>query len=182
VSDLSLRISDAKLMTESLISETPTKSFRLCEPGRSLKPEAMNLSSIARWWNIEQGLKLSGSDVARAEANRTLLYHRVREFMERYEFLILPVSQVAPFPVEIEWVREINGVKMESYIDWMATCYAITLTGLPAVSVPCGFTNDGLPVGLQIVGRRERDFDVLQLALAFEQATQFGKTRPSIAA
>jgi amidase len=133
-------------------------------------------------WNIEQGLKLSGSDVARAEANRTLLYHRVREFMERYEFLILPVSQVAPFPVEIEWVREINGVKMESYIDWMATCYAITLTGLPAVSVPCGFTNDGLPVGLQIVGRRERDFDVLQLALAFEQATQFGKTRPSIAA
>jgi amidase len=133
-------------------------------------------------WNIEQGLKLSGSDVARAEANRTQLYHRVREFMERYEFLILPVSQVAPFPVEIDWVREINGVKMETYIDWMATCYAITLTGLPAVSVPCGFTNDGLPVGLQIVGRRERDFDVLQLALAFEQATRFGKTRPSIAA
>jgi amidase len=133
-------------------------------------------------WNIEQGLKLSGSDVARAEANRTQLYHRVRDFMERYEFLILPVSQVAPFPVEIDWVREINGVKMESYIDWMATCYAITLTGLPTVSVPCGFTNDGLPVGLQIVGRRERDFDVLQLALAFEQATQFGKNRPSIAA
>src|SRR5215468_172396 len=120
-------------------------------------------------WNIEQGLRLSGMDVARAEAKRTQLYHSVREFMGRYEFLILPVSQVAPFPVETDWVREINGVVMKSYIDWMATCYAITLTGLPAISVPCGFTNDGLPVGLQIVGRHQRDFDVLRLAYAFEQ-------------
>jgi amidase len=131
-------------------------------------------------WNIEQGLKLSGADVARAEAKRTQLYHRVREFMERYEFLILPVSQVAPFPVDIDWVREINGVKMGSYIDWMATCYAITLTGFPAISVPCGFTSDGLPIGLQIVGRHQRDFDVLQLAFAFEQATQYGGIRPSV--
>jgi amidase len=133
-------------------------------------------------WNIEQGLKLSGADVSRAEAKRTQLYHRVREFMGRYEFLVLPVSQVAPFPVETDWVREINGVKMESYIDWMATCYAITLTGLPAISVPCGFTSDGLPIGLQIVGRRQRDFDVLQLAFAFEQATQYGGIRPAVAA
>jgi amidase len=132
-------------------------------------------------WNIEQGLKLSGADVARAEAKRAQLYHRAREFMGRYEFLILPVSQVAPFPVETPWVREINGVKMESYIDWMATCYAITLTGLPAISVPCGFTSDGLPIGLQIVGRHQRDFDVLQLAFAFEQATQYGRIRPSVA-
>jgi amidase len=133
-------------------------------------------------WNIEQGLKLSGADVSRAEAKRTRLYHRVRKFMERYEFLILPVSQVAPFSVETEWVREINGVKMESYVDWMATCYAITLTGLPAISVPCGFTGDGLPIGLQIVGRHQRDFDVLQLAFAFEQATQYGTIRPAVAA
>jgi amidase len=132
-------------------------------------------------WNIEQGLKLSGADVARAEAKRTQLYHRVREFMERYEFLILPVSQVAPFPVDIDWVREIDGVKMGSYIDWMATCYAITLTGLPAISVPCGFTIGGLPIGLQIVGRHQRDFDVLQLAFTFEQATQYSGIRPSVA-
>ena len=133
-------------------------------------------------WNVEQGLKLSGPDVSGAEAKRTLLYHRVREFMERYEFLILPVSQVAPFSVKEEWVKEINGTKMGTYIDWMATCYAITVTGLPAISVPCGFTKDGLPVGLQIVGRHQRDFDVLQLAFAFEQATQHGKTRPAILA
>ena len=102
--------------------------------------------------------------------------------MERYEFLVLPVSQVAPFSVKEEWVKEINGTKMETYIDWMATCYAITVTGLPAISVPCGFTKDGLPVGLQIVGRHQRDFDVLQLAFAFEQATLHGKTRPAILA
>jgi amidase len=129
-------------------------------------------------WNTEKGLQLTGQDVSRAELKRTELYYRVCEFMERYEFLVLPVTQVAPFPVEWDWVREINGVKMETYIDWMASCYAITVTGLPAISVPCGFTQEGLPVGLQIVGRHQQDFAVLQLAHAFEQVTQFGKIRP----
>lgn len=132
-------------------------------------------------WNVEKGLKLSGADIARAEVKRTELYQRINTFLQRYEFLVLPVSQVAPFPIEWDWVHEINGVKMETYIDWMATCYAITVTGLPAISVPCGFTNRGLPIGLQIVGRHQHDFDVLQLAFAFEQATQYGKKRPAIA-
>lgn len=132
-------------------------------------------------WNVEQGLRLTGLDISRAEAKRTQLYDRVQTFMQRYEFLILPVSQVAPFPIETDWVREINGVQMETYIDWMATCYAITVTGLPAISVPCGFTPEGLPVGLQIVGRHQHDFEVLQLAYAFEQATQHGQRRPAIA-
>jgi amidase len=132
-------------------------------------------------WNTEKGLKLTGLDVSRAEAKRTQLYQRVHTFLERYEFLALPVTQVVPFPVETDWVREINGVKMETYIDWMASCYAVTLTGLPAISVPCGFTKDGLPVGLQIVGRHQQDFAVLQLAHAFEQATQYGRTRPAVA-
>ncbi|MBM3791432.1 MAG: hypothetical protein FJW35_13950, partial [Acidobacteria bacterium] len=73
-------------------------------------------------WNIEQGLKLSALDVSRAQALRAALYQRVREFLERCRFLLLPVSQVAPFPVEVEWVREINGVRMETYIDWMKSC------------------------------------------------------------
>ena len=133
-------------------------------------------------WNIEQGLKLSRVDVDRAEAKRSRLAHQVREFMGRYEFLILPVSQVAPFPIVVDWVRDINGIGMKTYIDWMASCYAITVTELPAISVPCGFTRGGLPVGLQIVGRDQREFDVLQLAYAYEQATQFGRMRPSIAA
>ena len=129
-------------------------------------------------WNTEEGLTLTGSDVARAEVQRSALYHRVRVFLERYEFLVLPVSQVAPFPVETEWIKEINGVRMATYIDWMATCYAITLTGLPAISVPCGFTPDGLPIGLQIVGRHHRDLDVLKLAHAFERETGFASSRP----
>ena len=131
-------------------------------------------------WNAEQGRKLSGPDLGRIEMKRTRLYHRVREFMETYEFLILPVSQVPPFDVRERWVKEINGVRMETYIDWMQSCYFITTVGLPAVSVPCGFTPEGLPVGVQIVGRHQDDFGVLQLAYAFQQATDFHKQRPPI--
>ena len=132
-------------------------------------------------WNTELGLDLTAREIAEAQVARTELYRRVTAYLEEYEFLMLPVSQVPPFPVEIEWPTEINGVQMETYIDWMATCYAITCTGLPAISVPCGFTPDGLPIGLQIVGRRHRDFEVLQMAYAFEQATQHARMRPSIA-
>jgi amidase len=132
-------------------------------------------------WNTELGLRLSGEDVARAELQRGALVRRFCSFLQGYEFLVLPVSQVAPFPVDVEWVAAIDGVPMQTYIDWMATCYVITLTGCPAISVPCGFTPDGLPVGLQIVGRPRRDMDVLRLACAFEQRTGFAKKRPPVA-
>jgi amidase len=129
-------------------------------------------------WNIEEGRRLSGPDVGRAERERTEIYHRMRTFMERYEFLILPVSQVAPFDAKQRYVTEINGEPMETYIDWMKSCYYVTVTGLPAISVPCGFTPEGLPVGVQIVGRPGDDLGVLQLAHAFEGATGFWKNRP----
>jgi amidase len=132
-------------------------------------------------WNIEEGLKLSALDVSRAQARRAALFHRVREFFERYEFLVLPVSQVVPFPVEVEWVKEINGIKMDTYIDWMMSCSFISLTAHPAMSVPCGFTPEGLPVGIQIVGRYRREMELLQFAHAFEQATRVAERRPSIA-
>jgi amidase len=133
-------------------------------------------------WNIEQGARLSGPDVGRAERGRTELYHRVRTFMEDHEFLVAPVSQVPPFDVKQRHVTEINGVEMGTYIDWMKSCYYFTVTGLPAISVPCGFTPEGLPVGVQIVGRPRDDLGVLQIAHAFEQATRFGKRRPPIVA
>jgi amidase len=123
-------------------------------------------------WEISEGSKLSALDIATAEAQRAKIFQNVSRFMETYEFLVLPVTQVPPFPVEQEYPREINGKPMRSYLEWMEIVYAITLTGLPAISVPCGFTPTGLPVGLQIVGRRGRDFDVLQLAHAFEQAVK----------
>ena len=132
-------------------------------------------------WNTEQGQKLTGPQLGRAEVRRTELYHRVREFMENYEFLICPVNQVPPFDIKQPYVEEIDGVKMETYIDWMKSCYYITVTGLPAISVPCGFTPEGLPVGMQIVGRHNADFSVLQLAHAFEKATGFWKQHPPVA-
>ncbi len=132
-------------------------------------------------WNVEQGAGLTGPEIGRAEKKRTELYHRVRTFLETYDYLIGPVSQVPPFSVDEPYVREINGETMETYIDWMKSCYYISVTGLPAISVPCGFTADGLPVGLQIVGRHHDDFGVLQLAYAFENATATWKTRPTVA-
>lgn len=131
-------------------------------------------------WNIEEGLKLSGPQIGQVERRRTELYHRVRKFMETHAFLILPVSQVPPFDVKQRYIQEINGEKMGTYIDWMKSCYYITTTGLPAISVPCGFTKDGLPVGVQIVGRHQDDLGVLQLAYAFEQATGFWKQKPPV--
>jgi amidase len=101
--------------------------------------------------------------------------------MEQYDFFAAPVVQVLPFDVNQPWVTEINGQRMETYVDWMKSCYFITVAGLPAISVPCGFSADGLPVGLQIVGRHEDDFGVLQLAHAFEQQTGFWSTRPAVA-
>ncbi len=132
-------------------------------------------------WNTEQGLGKSAVDIARAEELRTALYHRLRVFLQKYEFLLCPVNQLPPFAVDVDWPREIAGVKMENYLDWMKSCYFITITGHPAISVPAGFTAEGLPVGIQIVGRYRDDFGVLQLAHAFEQATQVWKRRPAIA-
>lgn len=132
-------------------------------------------------WNIEFGRELTGAQIANAQTARSRLFQRMHDFMRRYDFLIAPVSQVPPFPVEQEYVANINGVDMETYIDWMRSCFYITLTGHPAISVPCGFTPDGLPVGMQIVGRYRDDFGVLQLAHVFEQATRMGLRRPELA-
>lgn len=133
-------------------------------------------------WNTEQGQKLTGPELGRAEVKRTALYHRMREFMETHEFLVCTTNQVPPFDVNLPYLTEINGIKLPTYIDWMRSNWYITVTGHPAISVPCGFTAEGLPVGIQIVGRHQDDFGVLQLAHAFERATQVWKTRPPLAA
>ena len=135
-------------------------------------------------WTIEEGLKLEPLRIAKAMALRSDIYRRMREFMERYEFLVLPVNQVPPFPITQPYVDTINGVKLGNYIDWMKTCYYITVTSHPAISVPAGFTGDDppLPVGLQIVGRYRDDFGVLQMAHAFEGEAQAGvRVRPPLA-
>jgi len=90
------------------------------------------------------------------------------------------VNQVPPFDAKLDWQHEIEGVKMENYVTWMKSAYWITATFCPAISVPAGFTPEGLPVGIQIVGRYRDDFGVLQVAHASEQATGLGRTRPAV--
>jgi amidase len=130
---------------------------------------------------IEAGQRLSGADVARAMMQHTQLLERMHQFQERYEFLMCAVNQVPPFDAELDWPKSIEGVAMESYLDWMRSAYWVTATFCPALSVPAGFTPEGLPVGIQIVGKRWQDFGVLQLGHAFERATRFGDRRPRLA-
>jgi len=127
---------------------------------------------------IEEGLRLTGMDVARAETAHGQLWRRFQAFLGKYEYFILPTTQLPPFDVSLPYPTEIAGVKLENYIDWMKSCWYISVTGNPAISVPGGFTPDGLPVGVQIVGRDREDFSVLQLGHAFEQATGFGTKHP----
>jgi amidase len=129
-------------------------------------------------WNVGCGRKLTGQDLGRAELLHTELFHRVREFFSGYDILLLPVSQVPPFGIGLEYPPAVAGVVMEDYLEWMRSAYLVSATGCPALSVPAGFTAGGLPVGVQIVGPHRADFAVLQAGHAFEQATQVARRRP----
>ena len=124
---------------------------------------------------IEEGLCLTGKEVARADTAHGQLWRGFQAFLEKYEYFILPTTQLPPFDVDTPYPTEIAGVKLNNYIDWMKSCWYISATGNPAASVPGGFTEGGLPVGVQIVGRYKEDFSVLRMARAFELATGFGK-------
>lgn len=131
-------------------------------------------------WNIKKGIELTSNELRRAEKERSSLYNKTNDFFEKYDFLITPVSQVQPFDANIEYPTEINGKKMNTYIDWMEASSIITVTGCPAISVPAGFTEDGLPFGLQIVAPINEEESLLKIAYLFEQATRHGLKRPSL--
>jgi amidase len=131
-------------------------------------------------WNIERGQELTVADLSRATTLWAALAERVSAFFTDFDVLACPVSPVPPFDVGLDWVREIDGVPQESYLDWMRSAYLISVTGLPAISVPAGFTPAGLPVGLQLVGRRRADWHLLTVAAAFEKATGCAQTAPSL--
>jgi amidase len=135
-----------------------------------LKPEAQ--------WEVEGGLELSAMDVYRASVNRSAAYQAAHRLFEKYDYLVLPTSQVFPFAVDVHWPREINGRKMDTYYRWMEVCFFATLIGCPVITVPVGFNRDGLPMGMQIIGRNHADLAVLQLAYAYEQATQWVSKHP----
>jgi amidase len=131
-------------------------------------------------WNIEEGRRLDGTQVGRAEILRTAIHHRMREFFCRYDFLVTAVTQVPPFAAELTYPTSVDGVPMANYLEWMRSCTLISATGCPALSVPAAFTDDGLPVGLQVIGPSRADLAVLQVGHEVEAAAEVGARRPTI--
>jgi len=131
-------------------------------------------------FEVAQAERLTGGDIGRAQARQSRMYDQSRQFFERYHYFILPVTQVEPFDVNTPYPTDVAGTPMATYLDWMRSCWYVTMMANPALSVPAGFTAGGLPVGLQIVGRHRDEWSVLQLGHAFEQATRHGARRPAM--
>lgn len=135
-----------------------------------LKPEVI--------WNIEKGFRLTAEEIARATLARAALFYRMAAFFRDYDLLLCPAASVPPFPVEQRYVAEIEGHKFDNYIDWVGITYAITITGCPALALPCGFTRDGRPIGLQMVGRPRGEAALLEAAALFERAAGLAERLP----
>jgi amidase len=138
-----------------------TRADLLARHRDRLKPEVI--------WNIEAGLKLNADEIGRATRERAALYQRVAAFFETHDLLVTPCVIVPPFDVDTRWVEEVGGERFRTYVDWLGITYFITLTSCPAISIPCGFTKEGLPVGLQLVGRPRGDAALLSAARAIEE-------------
>ena len=156
---------------------------------RAVTMVSLHADKLPRWreqmqkdlvLDVEHGLALTAREIARSEVLRSVLWQRVQTFMTTRDLLVLPTVAVPPFPVEQPYPTEINGKPLDNYFQWFSLTYGITLTGLPAISVPCGFTRSGLPVGLQIVGRRRREAAVLRAAAAFEAAAPWTAHIPPV--
>jgi amidase len=156
---------------------------------RALTMVALHADKLPEWReqmqkdlvaDVEYGLALTTRETARSEVLRSALWQRVQTFMTTRDLLVLPTVAVPPFPVEQPYPTEINGQSLDNYFQWFSLTYGITLTGLPAISVPCGFTRSGLPVGLQIVGRRRQEAAVLRAAAAFEAAAPWASRIPPV--
>jgi amidase len=124
--------------------------------------------------NVQAGLKITARDLAAAEDTRLKIFHRFRALFETYDVLLTPAAPVKPFPVEMNFPTEVNGRRLENYVDWLAPAFLITLVSLPAGSVPAGLTHDGLPVGLQIVTPRFGEPLILSIAKLVQQANPIG--------
>ena len=128
--------------------------------------------------NIERGLNISPSQIFEAERIRIELFKRVLDFFETHDFLVCPAVSIAPFPVDQRYITEIDGKPCETYIDWFSITFALTMTACPTISVPCGFTSEGLPVGVQIMGKPRGEAALLQVAKQFEQAIGISNKLP----
>ncbi len=137
---------------------------------QQLKPDVI--------WNIEHGMRLTAAEIARAELARGALYHRVAAFFTEHDLLLCPAACVPPFDVKTRWLASLNGVAFDNYVEWIRITYAVTLTSCPALSLPCGFTRDGRPVGLQLVGRPRGESALLAAAAAVEETLDLARLLP----
>jgi amidase len=131
------------------------------------------MNVVSQYQMIEAYDAVDTNAIYEAEANRTRIYGMFVDYFKEYDFLVCPTTQVMPFPVETDYVRSINGKPMKDYLQWMSVCCVLSITRLPVISMPCGFNDAGLPVGVQIVGKPGADFELLQFAQAFEDASRF---------
>ena len=131
-------------------------------------------------YEVAEAERMTAADIGVALARQAQMYEQSRQFFERFDYFVLPVTQVAPFDVNLPYPTQVAGMAMTTYIDWMRSCWYITFMSNPAISMPAGFTSSGLPVGIQIVGRHNGDWSLLQLAHAFEQETRYGRKRPAL--
>jgi amidase len=131
-------------------------------------------------YEVSEAERMTAADIGHALTRQALMYEQSRQFFERFDYFVLPVTQVAPFDVSVPYPTQVDGTAMSTYIDWMRACWYISFMSNPAISVPAGFTSSGLPVGIQIVGRHNGERSLLQIAHAFEQATWYGKKRPDL--
>ena len=183
----------SKLGAEVILKDPPLKDAMECfQTQRAVGLRGLgNLleKTVPKWrefakdtatWNIEKGFGLRIEDMIRAEATRTRIFEDISEYFRDFDALLLPAAQVAPFDLSQEWISEIAGIKLDTYIDWMSVCCMITVTGLPAISVPGGFTDEGLPVGIQLVGKPNGDLELLKIAHAYEAITKHHERMPEL--
>jgi amidase len=142
----------------------------LIDHRNKLKPEVI--------WNIEKGLRLSGDEIAVAEAQRGTLFRRMQVFLSQFDLLLCPATIVPPFPVEQRYASHCNGIEFETYVDWLLISAVATLSMCPAISIPCGFADSQLPVGLQIIGPTRGDAKVLAGARFIEDVLGLGRLTP----
>ena len=165
-------LDDAEDIFQTLRAAQFAASYKkhLDENRELLKPEVI--------WNIEKGLELSIEDINNAELARGALYLRTLDFFSSYDLLACPAVVVPPFDVEQRYVTEAGGKEFNTYVSWLVMSFALTLTACPSISVPCGFTSEGLPVGLQLMAPRGDEALLLSVASFFEQASGSFSSKP----